>query len=488
MDINEAKIQIENAMRAYFTKDEYGNYIIPPERQRPVFLVGAPGIGKTAIMEQIADDMGVCLLSYSMTHHTRQSAIGLPYIEKKVYGGVEYSVSEYTMSEIIASVYEMMESTGKKEGILFLDEINCVSETLAPTMLQFLQYKVFGRHRVPKGWIVVTAGNPPEYNNSVREFDIVTLDRMKKISVEPSYEAWKKYAVSKNTHPAILTYLELKKNNFYKVESSPEGKKFVTARGWSDLSDMLKLYEQNNIQADENLICQYLQDEKISEDFSVYYDLFKKYRSDYQIEKILSGKSDNDIKDRAEKAKFDERLALTGLLIDKITLEIGNIISHEKVLENLVSFMTNAKSLPGDKDVALEKYVQNKETEMDVRIKAQSIGDDEVYVIRETVKVLQSVKAKDLKGLTEEFTAYAARLKKDSEEVKNRLSNIFKFVETVFGEGEEMLIIVTELTESKKAASFINRYGCEEYFKHNKGLLFYERGKEINSEIEELGI
>mgnify|MGYP007134713114 CR=1 FL=1 len=54
------------------------------------------------------------------------------------------------MSEIIASVYETMERTGCQEGILFLDEINCVSETLAPTMLQFLQNKTFGTHRVPE--------------------------------------------------------------------------------------------------------------------------------------------------------------------------------------------------------------------------------------------------------------------------------------------------------------------------------------------------
>mgnify|MGYP002228177914 CR=1 FL=1 len=103
--------------------------------------MGPPGIGKTAIMEQIAQELDVCLVSYSMTHHTRQSALGLPFIEKKVFNRKEYQVSEYTMSEIIASVYETMEATGKKEGILFLDEINCVSETLAPSMLQFLQYK-----------------------------------------------------------------------------------------------------------------------------------------------------------------------------------------------------------------------------------------------------------------------------------------------------------------------------------------------------------
>ena len=70
------------------------------------------------------------------------------------------------------------------EGILFIDEINCVSETLAPTMLQFLQGKAFGNHKIPEGWIIVAAGNPPEYNKSVREFDIVTMDRIRRIDVE----------------------------------------------------------------------------------------------------------------------------------------------------------------------------------------------------------------------------------------------------------------------------------------------------------------
>ena len=207
MNIKEAKEQIKNAIIAYFTKDEYGDYEISIEDQRPVFLMGPPGIGKTAIMKQIAEELGIGLVSYSMTHHTRQSALGLPFILTKTYGGKEYSVSEYTMSEIIGSVYDQMEETGIREGILFLDEINCVSETLAPSMLQFLQSKMFGRHRVPDGWIVITAGNPPEYNNSVREFDTVTWDRMKRIDIEPDYRIWKEYAKDRGVHPAISTYL-----------------------------------------------------------------------------------------------------------------------------------------------------------------------------------------------------------------------------------------------------------------------------------------
>ena len=141
MNIKRAKQEIKDTIEAYLLKDEYGEYVIPQIRQRPVLLLGAPGIGKTQIMEQIARECQVGLVSYTITHHTRQSAIGLPFISKKEFGGKEYSVTEYTMSEIVASIYNKIEKTGLKEGILFIDEINCVSETLAPAMLQFLSVR-----------------------------------------------------------------------------------------------------------------------------------------------------------------------------------------------------------------------------------------------------------------------------------------------------------------------------------------------------------
>ena len=343
MNIKQAKEQIKYAVKSYFTKDESGEFFIPVERQRPIFLMGPPGIGKTAIMEQIANELGVGLVTYSMTHHTRQSALGLPFIVQKTYGGKEYSVSEYTMSEIIASVYNRIEDDGAKEGILFLDEINCVSETLAPSMLQFLQYKIFGTHRVPDGWIVVTAGNPPEYNNSVREFDIATWDRLKRIDVEPDFVVWKEYAHSKGIHPAIITYLEIKKDDFYSIETTVDGKRFVTARGWVDLSDMIKLFEKNSFKADETLVIQYLQDPQIAKKFAVYYDLFQKYKSDYQINTILNGTASKEIVNRAENAKFDERLSLLGLIFDALSNNTRSIVSTEAMMRILMGTIKKLK-------------------------------------------------------------------------------------------------------------------------------------------------
>ena len=92
MNIKEAKTEIIHTVQAYLDKDETGAYTIPPERQRPILLMGPPGIGKTAIMEQVAEECGIGLVSYTITHHTRQSAIGLPFISRRIYGEKEYSV------------------------------------------------------------------------------------------------------------------------------------------------------------------------------------------------------------------------------------------------------------------------------------------------------------------------------------------------------------------------------------------------------------
>lgn len=499
MNIKKAKEQIANAIKAYFTKDKFGNYVIPIEKQRPIFLLGAPGIGKTAIMEQVASELGIGLVSYSMTHHTRQSALGLPFIEKKSYGGKEYNVSEYTMSEIIASVYDMIEETGYKEGILFLDEINCVSETLAPAMLQFLQYKIFGRHRVPDGWLVVTAGNPPEYNNSVREFDIVTWDRLKKIEVEPDFAVWKEYALNSGTHPAIITYLEIKHDDFYKIETTVDGKNFVTARGWSDLSDMIKLYEQHGVKVDGELVSQYLQHPKISRSFAIYYDLFNKYKSDYQVDKILDGTAGEDIHACAKNAKFDERLAFLGLLIDAITSHCAEIgIENEAAFKALAVFKQLRALLSSSSDYqsVFEKLIVTKKEELKKGIKASALSNQDIKVSNQAIKYLEDIKELLLKEQPENTVAVLTMIKKEfdtiikaldkkAKNVSKSLSNAFNFCDIAFGsESQECLIFVTELTLNHNAVSFISCYGCPEYFTHNKQLLFYERQKDIIKEFE----
>ena len=500
MNIKEAKDEIKNTLTVYFTKNEFGNYVIPIEKQRPVFLMGPPGIGKTAIMAQIASEMGVGLLSYSMTHHTRQSAIGLPFIEKKTYGGQEYTVSEYTLSEIIASIYELMENTGLKEGILFLDEINCVSETLAPVMLQLLQYKVFGKHKIPTGWVIVTAGNPPEYNNAVREYDIATWDRLKRIDITPDFEIWKEYAYKANVHMSIISYLESKTADFYTIESTVDSKAFATARGWEDLSQMIDLYEKHGIPVKETLVSQYLQNRKVAKSFSAYYDLYVKYRGDYQIDKIMDGEYGMTVKQKAVSAKFDERVMLISLLLDAInedTLAVVERINMIADARKLVRKFTKKVEIGDKKPIeVLNDLIADQKKDLDKRITAGNLTDQErrnrnavIEFLEKQMTGVMNVDAETaVTHIKSSYNALTRAHKKEAKLTSARMDNAFRFVDDVFGDGQEMLILVTELTQNYYGSKFISNFGCDEYFKHNKSLLFYERDKEIMDEIAELDL
>ncbi len=321
MNIREAKEEIRKTAEIYLDKED-GRYSIPLMKQRPLFLIGAPGIGKTAIVEQVARELKIGFVSYSMTHHTRQSAIGLPYIEERDYGEGKVRISEYTLSEIVASVYDAVKN-GDREGLLFLDEINCVSETLFPALLQFLQYKSFGNHSLPEGWIIVTAGNPPRYNRFVREFDISVLDRLKTLKVEESLDAWKPYARESHIHGAILSFLELEPACFYRISTEAEGPGYVTARGWEDLSLALKLYEKKGFAVDQVLIRQYIADPEIAGKFEIFYRLYGDCREKYPVDKILSGEFTETVIASAEAAPFDERLAVLELIADRLSADIA---------------------------------------------------------------------------------------------------------------------------------------------------------------------
>ena len=478
MHIRQAKTQIRNAVIAYNTKDKTGRYLIPARNQRPVFLVGAPGIGKTAIVEQIAQELDIAFVSYAMTHHTRQSALGLPYIVEKEYGGRKYSVSEYTMSEIIASVYEEMEKTGKTQGILFLDEINCVSETLAPSMLQFLQYKTFGRHSVPDGWIVITAGNPAEYNDSVREYDIAMLDRLKKIEVEPDLEVWKQFAAETGVHEAVISYLAIRPQHFYRVSMTVDGKSFVTARSWDDMSQMIRLYEFNGIKVDHDLIAQYIQDDEISRDFANYYDLYKKYESDYSINEILEGTVSLKVMERAGKASFDERLSLISLVLSSLEDRIRDLVIFEDALRTIIPEINASE---GDQ----REFIQNR---IDFYVERMQKSDtkekaDLAYKIR---LIYEHMLAQE--DIRTDLRSFVTKLKEQSESAQNALENVFVFFEKCFGAKQEMLILVSELTIRPHISKYIYAHGCPKYYEYNKQLLFDEKNRSLSSRIDALGL
>ena len=443
MNIATAKEQIKNAVRIYLQKNGEGEYLIPVVHQRPVFVMGPPGLGKTAIMQQIADEMGIGLVSYSMTHHTRQSALGLPVIVDREFDGVHYQVSEYTMSEILASVYDCMRNTGCREGILFLDEINCVSETLSPAMLLFLQYKVFGGHQVPPGWVIVTAGNPPRFNKSARELDAATRDRLKVMNIEPDYKAFRDYSLENGVVRCIISYLDIRPDDFYKVTTQVNGMNVVTPRAWEDLSEMIKYHEALGIPVTDALVTQYLQDPDCARDFALYYELYQKYRKAWQVDRILQGDVDDATLEEARSARTDERITLAGLLLDQVREHMDACVKEHDALAKEVAALKSEKAEAEQGEHTLALWTER----------------------RDAVR------------------ARTAALKDEVTSTQNEIGSMLGFLRKAYGRGLELSLAVNDLTASSRATAFIGQFLSMDYFEESRDLLLARRRDDLLSEI-----
>ena len=495
MNIKEAKQQIADTLAAYLLKDELGNYRIPPVRQRPILLMGPPGIGKTQIMEQIAAESGVSLVAYTITHHTRQSAIGLPVMEKRCYDGREYTVTEYTMSEILGSVYESMKQTGIREGILFLDEINCVSETLAPMMLQFLQCKTFGNQRLPDGWLIVAAGNPPEYNRSVRDFDVVTLDRVRLMNVEADFGVWREYALRKGLHGAVISYLDIKKDAFYRMENTADGLRFVTARGWEDLSELLYAYEALGLTADRIVTAQYLRDPAVAGDFADYLALYYKYQKTWHIEEIVRGREQPILRTEFRSAPFDEKLSVLGLLYSRLADLSWQTRLQDLLTQRLHLTLKEFRDSPTQPIVSsLDRILADRQSRMQKQERAgqldkesRALAQTEIHRLEEFRSALVEADTPDTDAaMTCVRSLFADDIAKRSslaDETGLAFDNAFRFLEESVGQSQELVLFVTELTAGFDTSWYIENFGCDAYFRHNKELLFNETRRRITEDI-----
>lgn len=489
MNIQEAKTEIVRTFRAYMKQTPEGRFCIPVQKQRPVLLIGPPGIGKTAVMEQIAAEEQIGLVAYTMTHHTRQSAVGLPIIREKEYGGRHYSVTEYTMSEIVASVYDCMRETGHTHGILFLDEINCVSETLAPVMLQLLQNKQFGTHAIPAGWMIAAAGNPPEYNKSVRELDMATLDRVKHMEIEADLQVWMDYAFTRKIHPSITAYLTIHPEHFYRIEDTPKGQLFVTARGWEDLSCMLHACEEDGMPVPESLFIQYIQHDEIARSFYLFYDLFRHFATDENAD-LWSCTLQN--------AKISQGLAMAASLMAGVRHEAvrwKRQTMEEKALEEALAGWPQKRNPAADNPAeALAQIIESRRRAMKIREEQRLTEPETLHLEQLTLRKLEDLLQAYKKSGAESGTAsqYGANaLEQESRNTKAALERLtdtirrsYQLLETFPGD-EPLLYFTADLTAEPDCAQPLALSPCAAYTRYAGQLLLTRQEQKLKDSLKD---
>ncbi|MCR5000376.1 MAG: ATPase, partial [Lachnospiraceae bacterium] len=317
-------------------------------------------------------------------------------------------------------------------------------------------------------------------------------------------KVWKEYALDNAMHPAILSFLDLKRDYFYLIENTVNGRSYVTARGWEDLSEILKLYEGAGIAVDDTLIDQYIRNDAVVKEFSAYYELYNKYKRDYHVEEILKGAVTDEVVKRAGEAAFDERLSLLSMLMDRVISDIRNCLVNTDYLISLNPYLKQlkAKSIPapelndddGDEDVLQAMLNITDKLNKDLRAlkKASAVSAEDERIRRLSVRFLEEGYKEALKSdepfeaVRNKYNTELSLVRKRSEDLKQELSYLFDFAGRAFENGNEMLILVTELTVNSYTSRFIARYGCDEYMKYKDEMMLEERSSNLKEEIREL--
>ena len=345
----------------------------------------------------------------------------------------------------------------------------------------------------------MAAGNPPEYNKSVREFDVVTMDRVKKMDVEPDFSVWKEYAWKEQVHPAVISYLSLRTKYFYQMETTVDGRIFATPRGWEDLSTLIKTYGKLGKPVDYDVVVQYIQHPKAAKDFATYLELYRKYREDYQIEEILLGKDSTLMQKKAAHASFDERLSIVSLLISGCSQEFRTVGEKEAVLELLYPVLKRFKEQMDRENWAeiFEQETDNVRQEYEEKKQAELLSRAEERTYRQAGQILEQMKQVLKAGTWENAEAVFEKIRelfgKEKAEYETAydkagsvLEHVFDFLEAAFEAGQEMVWFITELNSGFYSVQFLQEYACERYQRYNRELLFDQGRQKILERIQAL--
>ena len=213
-------------------------------RAKPIFIFGAPGIGKTQIVGQAADTLGVPMINIDLQFMAPEDFLGIPKVidikSPEIEGG-EVKSPGMGMTRSNPPVWlPRTNGEGDKGGFIFMDEMNRANKIVLNSVMQFVQMGRLGEYRLPDKWVIVAAGNRPS-EASVEEFDFALADRFTIVNFVPTTKEWADWArTSGKFQPEFVDFVERNEELFHYLDTEKATLKFPTPRSWTDAAMNLK--------------------------------------------------------------------------------------------------------------------------------------------------------------------------------------------------------------------------------------------------------
>ena len=299
------------------------------------------------------------------------------------------------------------------------------------------------------------------------------------------------YALLHQVHGSIRSYLEAHRDRFYRIRQEDGKKQFVTARGWEDLSAVLRSYEKMGFPVEKTLVEQYLQEEKTAAEFFSYYQIYQKYGQDYQIGQVLDGSfSDTERKAITRMAKEgtpQERSMVLAFLLAVLDQNIEQYFRERQIQKALAESRRQLGIFWGnDAGKTFGDWIESREKSLQIRTERELIRREERQIEEAVLKILwkinQEAKAdhesgrealnRRLEQVCEEETK---RCDERQESISQKLERGFAFLEESYGTGAELALFAANLTRNDRIRKFLGIYGCPAYTRYEQQLLGGEK-------------
>jgi hypothetical protein len=198
------------------------------KRQRPVFLWGPPGLGKSDVVAQITEELGGLMIDLRLGQMEPTDIRGIPYFNKD-NGKMDWAPPVDLPDEETAAQYPVV--------VLFLDEMNSSAPAVQAAAYQLILNRRIGKYHLPKNVVMVAAGNRDSDKGVTYRMPSPLANRFVHLEVRPDFQAWQTWAVKNKIHADVVGYLTFAKNDMFNFDPRSNSRSFATPRSWTFVSE-----------------------------------------------------------------------------------------------------------------------------------------------------------------------------------------------------------------------------------------------------------
>ncbi|MBR2870316.1 MAG: AAA family ATPase [Clostridia bacterium] len=320
---------IENLCLAY-SKIINGN--LPIKAFPSVMLWGAPGVGKSQAIRQMAKE-----IELQTGKKTVVTDVRLLLFNPIDLRGIPTANVDKTLSIWLKPQIFQMDDSEDVVNILFLDEISAAPQSVQAAAYQITLDRVVGEHKLPDNCIVIAAGNRITDKSVAYKMPKALANRLLHVNVESSFFSWKRWAIANGINKKVLGFLSFQKNYLMGFDTSNDDLAFATPRSWEMVSNIL-----NNVSDDVNKVYGSIAG-LVGEDMAIEFRAWDRLYSDLpKIEDIFEGK------DCKIPTNLDAVYALTSSMVSYAR-------EHKKQMDKIANSIRYAQKLPPDFSVMLLK-------------------------------------------------------------------------------------------------------------------------------------